>query len=171
MDSDWILIYKMRQGDDAAWEQFVRKYYADILKYCFFHCRDKTWAEDLTQEVFLKFFAALSGYRHQGKAKNYLYTIAGNLCKNQSSRKRELPLEDAMEAGRSEASDLDDRLMLDAAIRHLPEEFREVVLLHYYQGLKLSETAAVLHIGLPLVKYRLKRAKEQLRKELDHGSE
>ncbi len=32
MDSDWILIFKMRQGNDAAWEQFVRKYYGDILK-------------------------------------------------------------------------------------------------------------------------------------------
>ncbi len=169
MDSDLILIFKMRQGNDAAWDQFVRKYYADILKYCFFHCRNRENAEDLTQEVFLKFFSALGGYQHRGKAKNYLYTIAGNLCRTHAKQNREQPLETDMAADSSAGPD--DRLMLEDAIRQLPEEFREVILLYYYQGLKLSETAGVLKIGLPLVKYRLKRAKELLRKELDHEFE
>ncbi len=167
MDSDWILIWKMRQGSEEAWEQFVRRYYGDILKYCFFHCRDRNGAEDLTQEVFLRFFSALENYQHRGKIKNYLYTIAGNLCKDQPPPGQGLPLEET--AGPE--GDLDGRIALETAIRHLPEEFREVVLLHYYLGQKLSEVAAVLNIGLPLVKYRLKRAKELLRKELDHGSE
>ncbi len=167
MDSDRILILKMRQGNDPAWEQFIRKYYGHILKYCFFHCRDQESAEDLTQEVFLKFFSALANYQHRGKAKNYLYTIAGNLCRDYAARNRDLPLEEAMDLGSDPSAGQDDRLMLDRALRRLPEEFREVVLLHYYQGLKLTEAAAVLNIGLPLVKYRLKRAKELLRKELD----
>ncbi len=165
MDSDLILIFKMRQGNDEAWEQFVRKYYGDILKYCFFHCAHRESAEDLTQEVFLRFFAALANYQHRGKAKNYLYTIAGNLCKNHGHQKQEVPLEADMTPDSS--AELDDRFVMELAIRRLPEEFREVVLLHYYQGLKLTEVAAVLNIGLPLVKYRLKRAKELLRKELE----
>ncbi len=165
MDSDWILIFKMRQGNDTAWEQFIRKYYADILKYCYFHCRDRDSAEDLTQEVFLKFFSALANYQHRGKAKNYLYTIAANLCKNHGLQKQGIPLE--TELIPDSVANLDDRLMMEDALRRLPEEFREVVLLHYYQGLKLNEVAAVLKIGLPLVKYRLKRAKDLLRKELE----
>ncbi len=171
MDSDWILIFKMRQGNDAAWDQFVRKYYADILKYCYFHCQDKENAEDLTQEVFLKFFASLAGYQHRDKAKNYLYTIAANLCRNQMNRKREYLLYTAMDMGCDPSAALDERLMIERAVRRLPEEFREVIVMHYYQGLKLSEVSSVLKIGLPLVKYRLKRAKELLRKELEHGSE
>ncbi len=171
MDSDWILIFKMRQGNDAAWEQFVRKYYGDILKYCFFHCQDKDSAEDLTQEVFLKFFSSLAGYQHRGKAKNYLYTIAGNLCQNHAAKHKELPLVQVAYIGMDAVSELDDRLMLETAIRRIPEELQAVIVLRYYQDLKLSEVAAVLNIGLPLVKYRLKRAKELLRKELDHGFE
>lgn len=167
MDADWILILKMRQGNDAAWDQFIHKYYGDILQYCHFHCRDRDYTEDLTQEVFLRFFRSLSRYQHQGKAKNYLYTIAGNLCKNMACTKTEVPLEEIGECGA--ASELDDRLMLDSVIRGLPVELQEVVLLHYCQGLKQSEVAAVLKIGLPLVKYRLKRAKELLRKELEDG--
>ncbi len=167
MEPDFILLIKMRQRNDAAWDLFVRKYYADILKYCHFHCQDRESAEDLTQEVFLKFFAALAGYEHRGKAKNYLYTIAANLCKNSAAIPQALSLEMVSELGSDPSDQLDDRLALETAIRHLPEGFRETVLLHYYQGLKLSVTAAVLQIGLPLVKYRLKRAKELLRKELD----
>ncbi len=170
MDSDWILIFKMKQGSDAAWAQFIRKYYGDILKYCFFHCPDRDSAEDLTQEVFLKFFSALAGYQHVGKAKHYLYTIAGNLCRDQAARKREL-LWETGELAAEPADPLEDRLALEGALRRLPEEFREVILLHYYQDLKLTEIAAVLGIGLPLVKYRLKRGKELLRKEFDDGSE
>ncbi len=166
MDSDFLLIYKMRQGDDGAWDAFVRKYYGDILNYCHFRCRDRETAEDLTQEVFLRFVGALETYRHRGKAKHYLYAIAGNLCRDLGSRRQTLPLEAAGELRAAEA-DPEDRLVLEEALRRLPEEFREVVLLHYYQGLKLAEVAAVLGIGLPLVKYRLKRAKELLRKELE----
>ncbi len=169
MDPDFVLIYKMRQGNEAAWDQFIRKYYAGIFKYCCFHCQDRDTAEDLTQEVFLKFFSALAGYEHRGKAKNYLYTIAANLCKTSAASQQTLSIDAVSELGSDPSGGLDDRLAVEAAVRRIPEEFREVVWLHYYQGLKLSEIAAVLQIGLPLVKYRLKRAKELLRKELEES--
>lgn len=171
MDSDLFLIIKMKQGNETACEQFIRKYYGDILKYCHFHCQDQAFAEDLTQEVFLKFFISLPQYQHIGKAKNYLYTIAANLCKNARMKKKELPLDQAAGIYMDPFPETDHRLLLEIAIGHLPEEMQSVVVLHYNQGLKLSEVADVLKISLPLVKYRLKRAKERLRKELDHGSE
>ena len=55
MDVDFLLIRKMKQGDDAAFDTFVRKYYDDILKYCSYHCSDAEYAEDLTQETFANF--------------------------------------------------------------------------------------------------------------------
>ncbi len=170
MDADWILIHKMNLGSDDAWDQFVRKYYGDILKYCYFHSRDRDSAEDLTQEVFLRFFSALPRYRHTGKAKNYLYTIASHLCADAWKAQRELSLEDCPECPADPISRAEDHIALMGAIRRLPEEFREVVVLHCCQGLKLSQTAAVLKIGLPLAKYRLKRGKELLRKELSDGT-
>lgn len=48
----------------------------------------------------------------------------------------------------------------------LPEELREVIILYYYQNLKQTEIADVLGIGLPLVKYRIKKAKAQMEKML-----
>lgn len=171
MEQDLILILRMKQGNEKAWDQFVRKYYPEILKYCGFHCPDRELAEDLTQETFLRFFGALPQYQHRGKVKNYLYTIAGNLCRDQYSARHPLPLEAAGDVGRDPIPEAEERLLLGRAIRRLPEEQREVMILHYYQGLKLSEVAAILKIGLPLVKHRLRRGKELLRKELDDGSE
>ena len=53
--NDYLLILQMKQGNENAFDKFVRKYYAEILLYCRNHCLDQTEAEDLTQETFLRF--------------------------------------------------------------------------------------------------------------------
>ena len=78
MDADLSLIHRMRNGDKAAIEAFVRKYYPAILRYCCYHTSDSRQAEDLTQEAFYRFFKSFNEYSHRGKLANYLYVIAGN---------------------------------------------------------------------------------------------
>ena len=162
MDQDFRLLRKMRQGDEAAIECFVRKYYPAVLKYCHLHIWDKGEAEDLAQETFERFFRAFESYRHQGKAANYLYTIAGNLCRNFYKKKRADAVQEVPEQTESPMDILEEKLDLERAVRKLPEEMRDVVILYYFQELKLKEITEVLNIGLPLVKYRIKRAKELL---------
>ena len=167
MDVDFLLIRKMKQGDDDAFDTFVRKYYNDILRYCSYHCSDAEYAEDLTQETFANFFAKLSDYRHKGKTKSYLYTIAGNLCKNYYKRQKPLSLNEEQLSEMESASgnleeNITDRIMLEWALEQLPEEFRQVIDLYYFQEMKLTEIAGALGIGLPLVKYRLKQARNRL---------
>ena len=94
MDLDFLLIRKMKQGDEEAFDLFVHKYYKDILSFCNYHCFDKEYAEDLTQETFIRFFTGLAAYRHRGKVKNYLYTIANHLCIDHLKKAREIPTED-----------------------------------------------------------------------------
>ncbi len=168
MDTDYTLIKRMRQGDEVAFDRFIHKYYADILRYCEYHCFDSEEAKDLTQDTFLRFFAGFSNYTHGGKAKNYLYTIAGNLCKNYYRQPRGQPLDSIGEELLSESPEdaLSTQLTVRTCLDRLSEEFREVIILYYYQDLKQTEIADVLGIGLPLVKYRLKKAKEQLEKML-----
>lgn len=167
MNTDLFLIRKMKQGDEAAFDQFVHKYYEEILKYCRYHYFDTEYAEDLTQETFLRFFSHLSEYHYKGKTKNYLYTIAGNLCKNLYKKKQEIPaewedLEYASEPSENLADDVAAKVTVESALNRLPAELREVVILYYFQELKLSEIADVLGIGLSLVKYRIRQAKTQL---------
>lgn len=59
MDIDFWFIQKMKRGDEAAFDVFVRRYYEEILKYCSYHCVDASHVKDLTQETFLRFFEKL----------------------------------------------------------------------------------------------------------------
>ena len=141
VDSDFILIRRMKQGREEAMEHFVRKYYDEILKYCTYHCQDAQYGEDFTQEVFVRFFAGLAAYEYQGKTKNYLYTIAGNLCRDFYRKSREIPMEQQVfEQEKEENGKLEkvaERLDMEQALRKLPEELREVLILYYFQELKL----------------------------------
>ena len=168
VERDHVLIRKMRQGDEEAFNLFVHKYYEDILRYCRYHSDNREDAKDLTQDTFLRFFQEFSGYSHVGKVKNYLYTIARNLCNNHYKKKQVLPLEYVENEGGSEGEEnnIIAQITVRACLDQLPDEFREVLILYYYQNLKQSEIAEILGIGLPLVKYRLKKAKEQMQKLL-----
>ena len=94
MDFDLLLIQKMKRGNENAFDIFVRKHYEEILKYCSYHCLDTSYAEDLTQETFLHFCEKISDYRYIGKTRNYLYTIAGNLCRDYYKKTKESLLEE-----------------------------------------------------------------------------
>ena len=94
MDNDFLLIHRMKNGDDAAIETFVRKHYPVILRYCHLHLSDKSYAEDATQEVFARFFRTLNQYQHYGKAQNYLYVIAANICRDFYRKRSEISVEE-----------------------------------------------------------------------------
>lgn len=162
MDADFLLLRRMHQGDEGAIEEFVRKYYPLILRYCRLHLWDAGEAEDVTQETFARFFRTLPQYQHYGKAANYLYVIAGNLCRDSFKKARPLALDDVPQLAREETPALDRKLDVRRALDSLPPELREAAVLYYYQELPQSSIAKILGIGLPLVKYRLKRAKELL---------
>ena len=179
VDADFLLIRKMKQGDDQAFDTFVRRYYGDILRYCGYRCPDIKDAEDLTQETFVRFFTKLSDYRHIGKAKNYLYTIAGNLCRNFSRQAKTVSSDDEQleerlseseqaHAGPKDAVEkkITDRVALEWALNQLQPEFRQVIDRYYFQEMKMTEIAEDLRISLSLVKYRLKQAKKRLRELL-----
>ena len=171
MDIDFLLLQRMKRGDENAFDVFVRKYYKEILNYCNYQCPDTSTAEDLTQETFLRFFEKLSDYRYMGKTKNYLYTIARNLCRDSYKKIREslleeqsLEIQDCLHP--PETDELLNRMTIKAALDRLPAELREVIILYYFQELKLTEISSTLQIGLPLVKYRVKQAKTHLEKLL-----
>lgn len=171
MDSDFLLIRKMRQGEEQAFDVFVHKYYKEILTYCTYRCPDKEYAEDITQETFVRFFTRLSDYRYKGKNRNYLYTIAGNLCKDYLKKIKETPVEETelnriAESEEHPIEEALDKYVVRRAMEQLQDELKEVVILYYFQGLRLTEAADVLNISLSLVKYRLRQAKIQLGKSL-----
>lgn len=170
MYSDFLLIKKMKQGDDEAFDIFIRKYYRKILSYCYYHCPDKDYAEDLTQETYVRFFTKFSDYHYKGKTLNYLYTIAGNLCRDYSKKVKEMPVEgmEYLEENwkQCQTEGILNRIYIEQALRQLPDDLSRILTLYYFQELKLTEIASILQIGLPLVKYRLRRGKKLLKELL-----
>lgn len=166
MDADFLLLHRMRNGEIQAIEDFVQKYYPRILRYCHLHIQDTGFAEDLTQETFARFFRSLGQYRHYGKAANYLYVIAGNLCRDYHKKPEAIPMEELPEQPVYQMETLDLRLDVHRALEQLPSELREVTILYFFQELRQKEIARILGIGLPLVKYRIRRAKELLERLL-----
>ena len=155
--TDSLLVHLARAGDEDACEKLVKKYYSSIYQYCLLHINDPYEAEDLTQEVFTRFFSNLYRYKEYGKVKNYLYTIAGNTVKNYYKKKKDIPSEELLKSEDSSKNHVEE----------LGEEIRETAVLYFFQELKQREIAELLHIKLSLVKYRIGRAKELLMKELE----
>lgn len=139
--NDVILILQMKQGDEQAFDKFVRKYYGDILSYCKYHCLDQTEAEDLTQETFLRFMNNIQSYQHIGKAKNYLYVIAGNLCKNHVKKwKADCVEKEVLE--RKLISDggipkQEKQIYVKQALEQMNPELKEIIIMFYFQDFKL----------------------------------
>ena len=162
VDPDFLIVQKMRMGDEKAFEDFIARYYPIILKYCRIHIRDQGYAEDMTQETFMRFFQTFNRYQHYGKAANYLYVIAGNICKDFYRKQKEIPFEELSESMGQAVGDPEEKMIVEDALKELPEELKEAAVLFFWQGRRQKDIAQILGISLSLVKYRIRRAKKLL---------
>jgi len=144
-------------------------YGAGLLRLCCLYLRDFSLAEDAVQETFVRAYRGLSSFRRQSSEKTWLTRIAINACKNllrspwwrlvdRAVSPDQLP----EPASSPEARDGD---VLREVMR-LPARHREVILLFYYQELKVREIAALLSVPQATVTTRLARARAKLRDRL-----
>ncbi len=167
MDTDFILIYKIKNADEKASKIFVRKYYSQIFRYVLLHIRNYEDAEDIVQETFMKFFISLNRYKDYGKVLNYLYVIARNLCNDYYKKSsNNIRIEDISDYENvlKEKTVMDNDLKIDIenVVNSLPKDIKETAILFFFQELKQKEIAKILGIKLSLVKYRVCRAKQIL---------
>ncbi|GFI61127.1 ECF RNA polymerase sigma factor SigC [Clostridiales bacterium] len=162
---DFLLLQKMKMGDENAIEIFVHKYYHQIFKYCRLHIGDYGYAEDAALETFERFFRTIDRYKHYGKAVNYLYAIAANCCRDYYRKNMRRPgtsFEQIPEKGDNGMEGLEEWIDIQNMLNRLPDDIKEAAILYFCQEMKQKEIAKILGIGLPLVKYRIKKAKKLL---------
>lgn len=158
---------KLKNGDKEGLYIAFDAYYDKIYGYCYRHVNHRETAQDITQEVFLRVLLHLENYRHYGKFENYLYVIAGNLCRDYYRKRRVLSLEDLeLQKEESGFARTEEQLVVGQALKKLSEQEREIILLRFYQDLKIKDIAKILGLKLSTVKYHLKRAQERLEDEL-----
>ena len=116
--------------------------YDKIYRYCYHRLRHRELAEDITQEAFLRLYAA-EGYRDTGKAIRYLYTVARNLCIDEYRRRKTESLAEDLPAPDTEPARL-DALDLHDALNTLTTEERELILMRYVNFEPVSVIADVM---------------------------
>ena len=165
---DEYLIRCAQNGNQEALDKLIRRYYDSIYNYCYHHVQDKYMAQDLCQETFVSMINHIEDYRHYDKFQNYLYVIAGNKCRDFYKKKKAFNLEEMPEQTIETSFD-EEQIMIKELVHTLPKELKEVVILRFYQELKFRDIADILQITVSLAKYRVKRAVEILREELERG--
>ena len=157
------------QGDSEAFEVLYRSTEKAVYALALSILKNAHDAEDIVQETYLKVRAAAHLYVPQGKPLAWLFTITKNLCRDLlrgQSRTEAAPDGAEDDLRFSYVSDPTDRLVLEAALKALGEEERQVVLLHAASGLKHREIARDLGLPLSTVLSRYSRALKKLQRYL-----
>ena len=176
------LIDRSAGGDQEAFRQLVIRYHRLVINVAFRALGELSLAEDVAQEVFIKVYKALPGYRHEKPFKHWLHRVAANAVTDALRRRRPVVSLDGMAqppaSRESDPMDVATRHDLQKAVRQaiasLPSHYRDTIALQAFGELTYEEIAKTLDIPLGTVMSRLNGAKRLLRERLGdlvHGEE
>ena len=182
--TDEELLAAYQQGDAGAFELLLRRHRAPLFTFLLRMLGDRERAEDLAQETFLRIVKGAQAWEQRARFQTWLFTIARNLCVDQSRRDRfrrtgsldetgpdgeppmvdSVPSRDIDPARGAESARL--RPVLQEALLALPVEQREVFILREQAGVPFKEIAELVGVNENTVKSRMRYALEGLRKAL-----
>lgn len=164
------------QRDRAAFGVIYRRYLDRVYGYCFHLLGDHHDAEDVTERTFVAALAALDGFRDTGATfRSWLFRIAHNQLANALRARSRHPVDPLdVVAEPAEASDpagivgsADETRRLRAALRHLSEDRRQVIVLRFVDGLTAREIGLVLERSEGAVRVLQHRALRELAEHLE----
>ena len=141
-----------------------------VFRLAYSMLRSRGLAEEVAQDIFVRIWKALGGYRGQSSVSTWIYTIARNTCLTaigSAGRKPTVSMEDPgvqrlAEKSTVAARPLDSGLDLDFLLSQLPENHRRVVTLFYMEEKSYEEVSHLLDLPMGTVKTYLHRARKQL---------
>jgi RNA polymerase sigma-70 factor, ECF subfamily len=177
------IMTELRGGSEAAFDWLVTYYHAPVYGVIAGILRNPNDAADVTQEVFLKAFRGIRGFRHGSSLKTWLYRIAVREALNYKRWFwRHLRFQTSMEDEHGEGSiDFEDtgtspfddcasreiQHAVQQALAEVPPVFRAAVILRDLEGLSYEEVAEVLEVSVGTVKSRILRGRRALREILE----
>ncbi len=170
------LVERCRSGDERAFQELVNRYKDLVFALIARTVQDRSRAEDLAQEVFLRVHRGLPYFRGEARLSTWLYRIVANVCAQEAPRHAAISIEDERVRSQVAAStaardqqfgDIEVRDRLEKAIGRLPSNYRFLVAAHYLEGVRYEDLADALQLPLGTVKTQLHRAKQQLRRLLE----
>lgn len=163
------------RDDPAYFARLYDQYATDVLRVCYFYLSDREKAEDVCQDVFVRLMTT-HPLLQPGREKSWLLKVALNRCRDLwrgAWLKRVIlggPTFELIPAP-DEFSRRDDQQAMMAAINQLPATLKEVILLHYYQGMNIAEIAQMLELPEGTISSRLSRGRKKLESILLKGGD
>ncbi len=173
------LVERCRGGDEGAFQELVDAYKDLVFALIARTVQNRSRAEDLAQDVFLRIHRGLPYFRGEARLSTWIYRIVANVCLQDQTRaagalETAIPIDEHGAAGGVSPGatdrrfdDLELRDRLEKAIARLPVHYRLVVAAHYLDGVRYEDIADALQLPLGTVKTQLHRAKQQLRRLLE----
>jgi len=184
-EEDAALVAGLRAGDEYAYEVLIQRFEQPVYNLVSRLVDDPADAADVVQEVFLKVFRKIGGFRAESSLKTWIYRIAVNEARNQRRwfsrhRGKEIGLEPfeseapgpqdwLPDPGRSpyqSALDQENHELIESALQKMSPNYRAAIVLREVEGLSYEEISEVLEVSLGTVKSRILRGRESLRKHL-----
>ena len=181
--TDEELISRFQSGDIYAFEEIVHRYKDPLVNFIYNYVGNRTEAEDIVQETFLRVFKNKHLYRSIAKFSTWIYTIASNLAKTELRRRKRRRFLSLSHMGYDDKDyelpdeyfspeRIVDNKMKGRTIRKeieaLPEKFKEVVILRDIQEFSYEEIGQILKIPVGTVKSRVNRGRLRLQKRLKY---
>ena len=177
MPDELILFEKMQRGDTSALEYFFREY-TDVLYYrALGFVKDNLTAEDIVQEVFIRFWQLRKNLKITDSVPGYLCKAVDHRCHNYLEHlkvkhryEESQKWEEVMEEVSEDEEELNiKRERLKMFVDSLPEKCREIFILACIEGLKYKQVAEKLDVSVNTVKTQLKSAYSKVRAEFNEN--
>ncbi|WP_312109792.1 sigma-70 family RNA polymerase sigma factor [Brevibacillus reuszeri] len=166
--------HQLDKTKEALFEEVMQAYLKKVLRLVYLIVKDRSSAEDITQEVFLKAYKNLGSFREESSMQTWIYRIAVNEAKKhlRSWSFRKLFYKPDVDAGIVEdtASAVilsEHRIRFARHVMELPSSYRQLIVLHYYEELSVEEVADILGISTGAVYTKLHRARQKLKERLE----
>jgi len=169
------VIEACQKGDREAFRVLFEACKDKVYSIAFYYLGDRSVADDVTQQIFLKLFTAIRQFRGESEFSTWLYRLVVNACIDERrKRRRLLPWGDADITTRPDDQKSQERSFahgelseaVQSAVSELKPKFRLPILLKYIEELSYDEIAAVMGISKGTVASRLNRGHSQLAKKL-----
>jgi RNA polymerase sigma-70 factor, ECF subfamily len=171
--TDEELVRLIQDGDVLAYEELVKRYQHGLYVFLLRFVHDDTIASDIVQNSLVKVYEVIDRIDTSKKFSTFVFEIAKNFAISELRRRNKtVSLEEIVDIT-EEKSFIEELYRSDVgeivreSVRSLPEKYRTVITLYYFDDLSYEEIAGKLHIPVNTVRTHLKRAKEQLKKLLE----
>ena len=163
-------IDRMAKEDTRSLELLYRAAAPSVYAYALSILKNSHDAEDILQEAFLSFYSNASSYSSQGKPMAWMLTITRNLCFKRLAERQRFAQSPEFEwdgfLPKQYVLDADDKLVIEACMRVLSDEERQIVVLHAVSGFKHREIASMLQLPLSTVLSKYHRALKKMKASL-----